>query len=449
MSFFPRSLLWRTVLVLALLLVVSQVVLFQVFRASDRGPHARHLAEQIASVVNLSRAALASAQPAERVALLEALSQREGIRVHTAAPPAASDRPSFDERPFLPLLRSEVSRLIGEPAQIEFRGRPVPALWVAFRAGGEPYWVSIPRARLMQHPCPWHWVAWIAVVFTLSLGGAILIISRINQPLRTLAAAATRIGRREPSAAAGAWTERDPLACARIQPDGGRPLAPRRRPRAPARRRVARPAHAARAIRLALEMMGESDPGLKADMVQDIADMDTAIGQFLDFARDESAEPAIVGADLNAIVQRAAARRTPTGHVFLQSDLGALPGLALRPVAMERLVGNLIENAARHSGGEVLIRTRAQDREVVLSVLDRGPGIPPGDVERLLQPFTRLDVARGTPGAGLGLAIVDRIARAHGGHIDLVPRAGGGTEARVTLPVPSRSAEGEHTPARI
>lgn len=450
MSLFPRSLLWRTVLVLALLLVVSQVVLFQVFRASDRGPHARHLAEQIASVVNLSRAALASAQPAERVALLEALSQREGIRVHTAAPPAASDRPSFDERPFLPLLRSEVSRLIGEPAQIEFRGRPVPALWVAFRADGEPYWVSIPRARLMQHPFPWHWVAWIAVVFTLSLGGAILIISRINQPLRTLAAAATRIGRREPSAPLPERGPSEIRSLARAFNQMAADLSHRDADRALLLAGVSHDLRTPLArLRLALEMMGESDPGLKADMVQDIADMDTAIGQFLDFARDESAEPAIVGADLNAIVQRAAARRTPTGHVFLQSDLGALPGLALRPVAMERLVGNLIENAARHGGGEVLIRTRAQDREVVLSVLDRGPGIPPGDVERLLQPFTRLDVARGTPGAGLGLAIVDRIARAHGGHIDLVPRAGGGTEARVTLPVPSRSAEGEHTPARI
>jgi two-component system osmolarity sensor histidine kinase EnvZ len=54
-----------------------------------------------------------------------------------------------------------------------------------------------------------------------------------------------------------------------------------------------------------------------------------------------------------------------------------------------------------------------------------------------MQPFTRLDVARGTPGAGLGLAIVDRIARLHGGSVALVPRPEGGTEARIALPVSS------------
>ena len=82
-----------------------------------------------------------------------------------------------------------------------------------------------------------------------------------------------------------------------------------------------------------------------------------------------------------------------------------------------------------------MIRSRTEGGQVVLSVLDRGPGIPVGEAERLLQPFTRLDIARGTPGAGLGLAIVDRSARLHGGRVELLPRAGGGTEARVALPI--------------
>lgn len=453
MTLLPRSLLWRTVLVLALLLVVSQVVLFQLFRASDRGPRARHLAEQIAGVVNLSRTALAAAQPAERGTLLEALSQREGIRVHATAPPAAPDRPSFEERPFLPLLRAEVSRLIGEPTHIEFHGRPVPALWVAFRAGGEPYWVSIPRARLAQRPFPWHWVAWVAVVLALSLIGAVLIISRINRPLRTLAAAATKIGRREPLAA---LPEEGPSEIRSLARAFNQMAADLSRLDADRALLLAGVSHDLRTplarLRLALEMAGESDAQLKADMVQDIEDMDAAIGQFLDFARDERAEPTIPGADLNAIVQRAAARRTPPGRVPPRFDLGVLPGLALRPIAMERLAGNLIDNAVRHGGGEVTVRTRVEGERVVLSILDRGPGIPPGDVARLQQPFTRLDVARGTPGAGLGLAIVDRIARLHGSRIELVPRAGGGTEARLALPIssPSTAAPGrERVPPRL
>ena len=72
---------------------------------------------------------------------------------------------------------------------------------------------------------------------------------------------------------------------------------------------------------------------------------------------------------------------------------------------------------------------------VTLSVLDRGPGIPETETERMLQPFTRLNQARSTSGSGLGLAIVDRIARLNGGKIELLPRAGGGLEARASFPV--------------
>ena len=436
MTLLPRSLLWRTVLVLALLLVVSQIVLFQLFRVSDRGPRARQLAEQIASVVNLSRAALVSAQPAERLALLEALSQREGIRVHTDAPSEAPDRPSFEERPFLPILRMEVSRLIGEPTRIEFRGRPAPALWVAFRVADRPYWVSIPRARIVERPFPWHWVAWVAIVFALSLLGATLIISRINRPLRTLAEAATQIGRREPVAPLPERGPSEIRALAHAFNDMADDLSRLDADRALLLAGVSHDLRTPLArLRLGLEMLGERDAKLKADMVQDIEDMDAAIGQFLDFARDESAEPATAGADLNAIVRRAAERRTPHGHAPPDLELAPVPGIALRPLAMERLIGNLVENAVRHGGAEVTIRTHAEGNAVILSVLDRGPGIPPGEAACLLKPFTRLDIARTTPGAGLGLAIVDRVARLHGGRVELLPRAGGGTEARVALPI--------------
>ena len=80
------------------------------------------------------------------------------------------------------------------------------------------------------------------------------------------------------------------------------------------------------------------------------------------------------------------------------------------------------------------IAARREGDRVVVEVLDRGPGVPAGEVERLKRPFTRLDEARSGPGgAGLGLAIVDRIARAHGGSLELAPREGGGLAARLSL----------------
>ena len=123
-------------------------------------------------------------------------------------------------------------------------------------------------------------------------------------------------------------------------------------------------------------------------------------------------------------------------QVAAKTELGELPPLMLRPVAMQRALDNLITNAARHGGGDILIQTcrEATDGANVLSVFDRGPGIPAHEVERLKKAFTRLDSARsGESGAGLGLAIVERIARMHGARFDLLPRAGGGTEARLTF----------------
>jgi two-component system osmolarity sensor histidine kinase EnvZ len=111
------------------------------------------------------------------------------------------------------------------------------------------------------------------------------------------------------------------------------------------------------------------------------------------------------------------------------------PELALRPLAVRRLISNLLDNALRYGGTDVGVRVTAAGAGAAIEVLDRGPGIPPDEVERLKQPFTRLDSARsGKGGSGLGLAIVDRIARMHGGTFELAPRAGGGLVARVVFP---------------
>jgi two-component system osmolarity sensor histidine kinase EnvZ len=105
---------------------------------------------------------------------------------------------------------------------------------------------------------------------------------------------------------------------------------------------------------------------------------------------------------------------------------------------MQRLIDNLLGNAVKHAGGDILLRTSAAPGTVALAVLDRGPGIPTEQVQRLKEPFTRRDQSRaGSSGAGLGLAIANRIATLHGGTLDLLAREGGGLEARLTLPAAS------------
>lgn len=183
--------------------------------------------------------------------------------------------------------------------------------------------------------------------------------------------------------------------------------------------------------------MGLADESLRGGMVADIDEMDRIIGQFLDFARSDTTT-AFESADLDAIVAACVERYARAGKP-VRFAAGRLPPLQLKRTAVSRLVANLVDNALAYGAPPVEVTTAQADGVAIVDVADRGPGIAAADVERLKQPFTRANEARargdGAAGAGLGLAIVDRIARLHGGSLDLLPRDGGGTIARVRLPL--------------
>ena len=103
-------------------------------------------------------------------------------------------------------------------------------------------------------------------------------------------------------------------------------------------------------------------------------------------------------------------------------------------IRLEQALGNLIDNALRHGGGEVQLTATDVGGTVELHVTDRGPGLPPEFVGRAFERFSRPDPARGPAGAGLGLSIVRMIAEAHGGTAHVANRAGGGADVWVELP---------------
>ena len=139
--------------------------------------------------------------------------------------------------------------------------------------------------------------------------------------------------------------------------------------------------------------------------------------------------------DLNGLIQSLCDRHIRAGRK-IHINLSTSHLIALRPMAMQRLLGNLIDNAFAYGKGEVTVVSKIEAENIVVSVLDNGPGIPENQKARLLRPFERLDTARGnTKGSGLGLAICDRIAKLHRGKLDLINRDEGGLEVRLTLPL--------------
>jgi two-component system, OmpR family, osmolarity sensor histidine kinase EnvZ len=427
----PRTLLWRTFLLIAILIVASVVAWFQIFRVSEREPRARLTAQTIASVVNLTRAALVNASPENRRELLAELSDLEGIRVYPAEPGEALVAPP--DRPFFRLVGEQLRGELGAGTRIAVEREGMSALWVSFAIEDDEYWVAMPRERLERKQAL-QWLWWGAAALLLALAGAYLIVSRVDRPLRQLAAAAREIGRgRHPAP----LPESGPVeveTLARAFNQMSRDLARLDDDRALILAGVSHDLRTPLArLRLGVEMSAD-DPHLKSGMVADIEDMDRIIGQFLDFARLDGGEPP-ERIEVAVLADEVAQHYRETGHA-LDVDLAPAPAVPLRRVPFRRVVTNLLDNAFRYGGDAVSLRSGRDGDAVFLEVSDRGPGIPADEVERLKQPFTRLETARsGQGGSGLGLAIVDRIVRAHGGRFDLLARDGGGLVARVTLPL--------------
>ena len=436
MSLLPRTLLWRSFLLISLLMIISVAAWFQILRSYDREPRAKQLAQMVVSVVNLTRAALVTANADKRRELLLELSEREGIRVYPAEIGDKLVQPA--ETAFARLLHAEIRRQLGEETRLASAIGEERGFFITFHIDDDVYWVMLPRERL-ERQFPWQWLGWTALALLLSLIVAWLIVSRINRPLKALVAAAADIGRGKtplPLPESGP-AEIETLArsfnqmsqdLARLDADRALILAGVSHDlRTPLSR-----------LRLSTEMSA-SDEALKQGMIADIAEMDGIIGQFLDFARTQSEEP-LEPTDLAALAREVLEHQRRLGHA-LQANIEPVPEQALRRMGIKRLISNLVDNALAYGEKEVCVATRSEGGKLILEVLDRGPGIPREEAERLKQPFTRLEQARsGKGGSGLGLAIVDRIARHHGGSLELLAREGGGLIARVSLPMQQGAA---------
>jgi len=177
------------------------------------------------------------------------------------------------------------------------------------------------------------------------------------------------------------------------------------------------------------------EPGeLRSRLLADVEEMTRLVETTLDFVRDTASDEPLQPLDLDALLGSLQADYEDTGHrVAIEGQARApYPG---RASALRRGLANLIDNACAYAGAAT-VEIDDGPAWLELRVVDRGPGLPEADLERVLEPFQRGEESRSraTGGTGLGLAIARSIARAHGGELTLANRPGGGLVARLRLP---------------
>jgi len=425
----PRSLFGRLALLLLLVICISQATAIFLFRQDRAALLARQFGDTKIVQLKSLRAALAAADPRITSATLAHFGDAYEARVV----PAGEQRVTGG-RPQGPVLAELEQRLQAELGpETEIRVQPaLKLLWIRLQAGDRAYWAGFPLAR-PSDDVPSRALVWSLIALAVMLLSAYLFARYLARPLRQLNKAVAHVGE---GTLPPPLPESGPAEIVNLNRGFNHMISSLRQTEHDRALLLAGVSHDLRTplarLRLGIEV-GMRDEAEREGMVSDIEEMDKIIGQFLDFAREDRDAPSEVR-DLNGIVAPLVERQRRNGRDVSFAP-GNLPPLPLRATAVSRLIGNLLDNALRYGKEPVEVTTRVDARTIVVEVADRGDGIPADQVERLKRPFTRGDAARtGASGAGLGLAIVDRIARMHGGSFDLVPRDGGGTLARVSFP---------------
>jgi signal transduction histidine kinase len=465
----PRSLFSRLVLVLLGGLLVAQL-LSLALHMHERGEllsqaSGRQAAQRIADIVRL----LDTLPPAER---------RQVVQAFSAPPLVISlDRPALeaadadaDAAARALLFETMLGRFLGDGRAIVTRVSEAPA--APFTPGGRramkgpgahgewtPPWAGmhggalspglsfVAQVRLRdgalvtfdaRQPAqtaswPYRLLASIALLLVAVVAVSLIAVRWATRPLKELADAADQLGRnldRPPMEEKGpAEVVRAARAFNSMQARLAGTIRDRTRVLAAMSHDLKTPITR---LRLRAELL--EDAQVRAKFTRDLDEMESMVGSTLDFLRgQESGEP-LQPVDVTALLESLQADFSEMGgRVAIEG--GAKAPYTGRPQALKRCLANLIENAVKY-GKSARVTVDDDDARLELRVLDEGPGIPPAELEKVFEPFYRVEGSRSreTGGTGLGLTIAKSIAEAHGGSLALRNRPEGGLEAVLVLP---------------
>lgn len=472
MRFFPRSLFGRLVLVLAGGLIVAQILSALInFAERDRlmsRSSGMQTAQRIADIVHL----LETLEPADRARIVKILDVPP-LRVSIADAPSPAPEKVPDDQGRDAGFEKMLGTLLREPHPVrilraEHRGPGHGAMRARMAEDGAQGSAGDGHAyrpgQLFGSPKPGRGLAVVAQVqlrngtwvtfdsylaqtpedlpqrlllSLLVLLGGVLLVSMVavrwaTRPLKLLAAAADELGRdiRRPP-----LEESGPLEVARAA-RAFNGMQHRLRQFIDERVRVlAAVSHDLKTpitrMRLRAELL--DDATLRNKFEQDLGEMESMVGRTLEFLRGASGGEPAKPIDLMALLESLQEDMRELGQEVTVAGQAAAP-LVARPQQIRRCLANLLENAVRY-GGRAMIQVEDDAAALRIHIRDDGPGIPEQDLERVFEPYYRIEGSRSrdTGGTGLGLGIARNIAREHGGDVVLRNRDGGGLEAVLTL----------------
>jgi two-component system osmolarity sensor histidine kinase EnvZ len=431
------SLFWRTFVLLALLLLGSVLAWTQTLNELESEPRAIQTARQIASLVNMSRVAVMHSDGIAQVSLFKSMKDQEAVVIKPREPNDVVQALRQDEHSRF--IEAELKERLGPNTPVAERVNGEAGLWIGFDINKDHFWLQTDLSRF-DRPKAKTWLVWLSTAALLSLLGAAWIAGLINRPLKDLSFAARRV--REGDFEASRLDESVVTSEIRAVNIGfnrmTQKLAKIEEERAVM---LAGISHDLRTplARLRLETeLSVSDPAAREHMANDIAQLDAIINKFLDYARPDYVKFSPVALDPLLDQCLGTLRKRPE----LELKLDLEPGLVVQADAVElqRVITNLIENAARYGKsadtGVALVEVSASQvgNSVVLRVRDHGLGVPKDQLKQLTTPFFRGEAARtAANGTGLGLAIVQKIVSRMGGTLELSNASDGGLCANIRL----------------
>lgn len=435
MTRFLDSLYARLVLVLIVALTAGFGTMYALFKAHSNDNRIRNIAHSVSVQIQLVEELLRSHPEFEA-------KPTYGITISPSPPTAGTVKPNEEEAEFLDHLKEAVNDELGR--NVEIRASTPEGYWMPL--SGLPQgerWLHFPMPRHRSRIETWAWGLWAS--FVVVLVGGMALLWGVNKPLRRLERAIAQVGRAD-SPVAEASGPREIRHLAEQFNQMVSRLEQYDRDRAEMLTGVA---HDLRAPITRLRLQLELEDGARREaMIANLQGIASIVDQFLSFAQGVPTEPR-ARRELGTLIRGTAAPYLaaevaikPPGEAGLEAEV--------MPLLLQRAVANLLDNACEYGKPPVTVTWERQAGEAVIRVTDCGPGIPAERMDSAMQAFTRLDSARSGKGhCGLGLAIVAKIAKLHGGRLVLAPGKQGGLAAEIRLPLPPNPISAAHTAENI